>query len=585
MQEFIKKYAKIHELFYRRTFKDKGFKCEICGKELKIFHAGHLKKCGITKEEYIEKYGYPNRFYEMDAVLKMLVSKVYDLYITTTSKWLELPVQTRVYKTIDKRNKDEYLEDLNKNRRLLNSMNIINHFKGVSTLGVFPKWGKSKFLIIDIDSHVGLKTAQKVAKDIKTFYKKFIPEKYIHINFSGNKGYHVTLFFDQFIELKDLYRLYNIVLTEIHADKFEDVFLEMRPTRKGIQGHGVKLPLGANFTNLDDYNNYAFFVDKNFEPVTNEIEYFLSIEKIDGKIIYKILYDYKGKQVSIFPELNHKKDEKQDISNDLDKVKDIKEYREGKQIKGILENGLKEVGTRHYWSFLIAMYLKKEGFSDEETYEKLLAWSKKQCMRGMSKSNLNEIENDLRGIIFKGVFNKKKHYNLSNSNQINGKITVGNTLFEKIELLNSIKLSSSIRRINLQKILFVMEIHGSYYCDDEGHYTMSYDQIRELSNVGSFTTIAKSISELQSLGILIIIKRENKFNEDLWIKEPNIYSIDEVKLQDKDNSFEVDYHLLGSELYFYNCLKEYFGEKKLKKVLSRSVRSRFSQDINNCVVI
>ncbi len=164
----------------------------------------------------------------------------------------------------------------------------------------------------------------------------------------------------------------------------------MRPTTKGEDGYGVKLPMGVNFLNNDNYNNYAFYVDNDFNEIEYGIEYLLNIKKSSSEILREVFNDYKDIKLNYYGKsyIN----EKECHSVDTKSI-DLKNDLKGK-IEYVIKNGLEVSGTRHYWSFLISMYLKELGLHIDDAYNFLLEWNMKQVQNSMSKSISVEIERD-----------------------------------------------------------------------------------------------------------------------------------------------------------------------------------------------
>lgn len=577
-KNILTKYKKIQDLFYRSIFKETGFICQNCGKKLKTFHGNHFKKCGMSKDEYINKFGYPNKYYEKDAILKEVTNKIADLYIVNRNKWLILSGITRSYTT----NETDKIKEQNKNRskderqiEKLTTSQIKAHLEGRNTLGVFPKWNTSKFLVFDIDSYGGLQNAKVVVWYIKWFLKRYFPKNQIHVNFSGNKGYHVTLYFDSFIDIKVLYRLFNIVLNGIQIENFRDVRVEMRPTIKGPEGCGIKLPLGVNFINRDDYNNYAFFADDYFREVECEIEYVLNIEKSSSGIVWEIIDSYKDKDLKEYGEnfLNIDADKE----NDEEVIYQNKNTSMGKEgyskIKYIIENGLEEQGTRHYWSFLIALYYKELGLDKDEAFDHLFEWSKKQIETGMSRSSLVEAVKDINKIIYKSVYGSRRGYYLPNHDTYSKDIFLTKEDMNKFVQINDYGKYHGKMMIHHQKVLFALLVHGKQYRDTDGKFYMTYEQILLLSDLVSRDTVNKCITELDQLGFIEVVLRNNEYDKITGKRNPNVFKINFADDYD-NNSIKVSPNELKDKDCFYRIIYRYFGEKNLHKVFKRSMKHR-----------
>lgn len=564
----VKKYKKIQDLFHKSDRKS-SFKCKRCGQELKTFHSNHLKKCGITKEEYINEYGFPNSSLEKDRILNDVMNKMADLYIVNRNKWLILSGFTKSYITKDSDtikicNKLQGRKEISK----LTNYQVKEHLKGKNTVGVFPVGYNSKFLVFDIDSYIGLVYAEQIANSIRDFLIKYFPEEQVHISYSGNKGYHITLYFSHFVDIKELYKIFNIVLNEINIERYTDVRIEMRPTTKGEYGYGVKLPLGVNFVNNDNYNNYAYYVYDDFNEIEYEIEYVLNIKKSSSEIIRKILSDYKNTKLKDYGEnyINEK-----EVHIKYAKYSNFDINLEGK-VKYIIENGLETMGTRHYWSFIISMYLKESGLNANETYNFLYDWSLKQIENGLSTSSTTDIEKDLRNMIFKGVYSDNKNYSL---HQQKSEYYLTKQDINLLIELNRNAKDTGIPMVNYQKVLFILLLYGRSYCDENGQFNLTYDKIHKHSGFGSRTTVNKCITGLDSMGYIKIISRNAEYDEVRMKKDPNVYQIVNYnKEKDKEIALTITFNEINCEDSFYKVMLKYFGKDNLDEIFTRAIRSK-----------
>lgn len=563
-----KKYKKIEELFIKDSKADLTYKCPVCGKEMKTIHSTHLKKHNLTKEEFVNKYGLPNEFYLKRHILDLIIDKIYSLYITNTDKWVKLSESTLQYSTIEK--KADYFRQFNRG-------DIKRHLDGRDTIGIFPLKNCSKFLIFDVDAYYSQYDAIEIASNIKHVLEGYFPKEEIHITYSGNKGYHVELFFDKLVAIKDLQELFNIVLDEINIEEYAGINVEIRPELKGIDGRGIKLPLGINHKNQMG-NNYCYFIGEDLEPVENEIEYILNIKKSDNSIVDEMIRNYSN--ISLKSDKNGKLNNRDEVKDSIKEIKDnfneinsesINKVVSDCSIAGIknyFDNGLIEIGTRHNISFLIALYLKEQGYDINENQEILLEWSMKQVERGMSNGNNNEIIRDIKNIL-NGVYSRDKNYHLS---RLRKEIYITQDDLNKLEALNMLGKGIGVKVISHQKILYSMIIHAKRYSHENGQFYMTYDQIQEVTDIKSRNSICKCISELGEWGYINIIARNVK-EEGSKKNSPNQYCI-----KFNDNKDEYIYNVCSNKEVdkncFYNMINEVYSKDTIDKVVTRSVKSK-----------
>lgn len=564
-----KKYKKIEELFIQDSKKDLIYNCPVCGKKMKSIHSSHLKTHNLTKEEFINKYGLPNEFYLKRHIVDLIIDKIYSLYITNTDKWVKLSEATLQYYTIEKG--ADYFRKFNRG-------DIKRHLNGRDTIGVFSLKSCSKFLIFDIDAYHSQYDAMEIANNIKHVLAGYFPKEEIHITFSGNKGYHVELFFDKLVAITDLQELFNIVVNEIDIEKYEGVNVEIRPELKGKDGRGIKLPLGINHKN-EMGNNYCYFVDEDLEQVENEVEYILKIKKSDNYIVNEMISDYSSRDLK--PYKNGCLDNVDEVKGEDDETKDI-ESKENTNIsnnveidysrvgiKNYLENGLTQAGTRHNISFLIALYLKAQGHGINESKKILSKWSMEQVQKGMSKGNISEINRDIRGIL-KGVYSIDKKYHLSISKK---EVYITQEDRSKLEALNLLGKELGIKVFSHQKILYAMLIHGKRYSDETGKFYMTYDQIQEITDIKSRNSICKCISELGEWGYIDILERNVK-EKGSKKNVPNVYRIKLNNNEETKDSYKICSNKNICKDCFYNMINKVYSKDTIDKVLTRGVKSK-----------
>lgn len=572
-----KKYKKIEELFIQNAKADLKYNCAICGKEMKTIHSTHLQKHGLTKETFIEEYGLPNEFYFKRHTLDLIIDKIYSLYITNTDKWLSLNSITAEYTTKEKGG--EYFRKFNKG-------DIRAHLKGDNAIGVFPLKYCSKFLIFDIDSYYSIYDAIEIANSIKHILEGYFNKEEIHITYSGNKGYHIELFFDDYVAIKDLQEVFDIVLNEINIENYEGVNVEIRPESQGKDGKGIKLPLGVNHKNANG-NNYCYFVDENFEPIENEIEYLLNIKKSDNSIVKEIIRDYRDRTITSYKNgyMNNKCKLEDDnsilkINENIDSddiiINKIANNYDSVAIENYLNNGLTEMGTRHNITFLIAIYLKELGHDKDDNEKILLKWSLKQIESGFSKGNINEVIRDIKNIL-KGVYDSNKNYRLS---KFKKNIYITREDLNRIEALNTLGKAQGNTVINHQKVLFAMLIHGKRYSNINGEFYMTYAQMQEATGINSETTICKCINQLNEWGYINIVARNVKGESGIK-KAPNIYSL-KFDNKNDENLYKICSNKKLCENCFYNMINKVYCKETIDKVVTRRIKSKVLSISNSC---
>lgn len=117
-------------------------------------------------------------------------------------------------------------------------------------------------------------------------------------------------------------------------------------------------------------------------------------------------------------------------------------------------------------------------------------------------------------------------------------------------------------------------VHAKHYQDINNIFYMTYDQITKISHIKNTKTISNCITDLHELGFIKIVSR-NKWSEVKNKKKPNKYKI---TIEDKQIQSNKAFAICDKEELCKNCMYQMFSyfydDKELKKVVTRSVRTR-----------
>lgn len=449
--------------------------CKICG--LKQATYRHIISHKISYEDYLKHYE-PIKYYR-----KEVIKTFNKLYITVRYKYIEMNCIGE-YRTNIATFKSEYLND-----KILQE-----HLEKKYTIGIFPMPLTSQFLIFDIDS-----LDFNITRAVYEALAKYVLQDKIYISYSGNKGYHISIFFDKQISKKTLNKFYELILLETGFNKS---VVECR----GHSDSGVKLPLGLNFKN-NKSNNFCEFLNYNSVPIGNELDnykYFLDTQQIESSLIYEAtdsfieatevgLAGFTNKEVETIQELKEKTKVFDKYKGDL-KIK-------LKEIETIRNNGIQEKGTRYINTFYIALYNKDILSIDiEANREHLRGWTYNICNRNLYKSNAKTIEYDIISIT-QDIYENDK------------------TLFIKSKEQYKELTTSEAREIlsvneKLKHLYFILFTHCKAYTISKknGQFFMSYKQISMSGFSKNGNTIRKGLKQLEALNKIKIINPKNKDN-------------------------------------------------------------------------
>ncbi|MHA6252765.1 hypothetical protein [Oceanobacillus sp. CAU 1775] len=124
---------------------------------------------------------------------------------------------------------------------------------------------------------------------------------FIATSISGNKGYHIDIYFTKELEYRFIRKIYNATIIELEnltGSKIgiDNNNVELRPS----YNKELKLPLGINFINKNTDTNVCWYADiyNNFKPYKS-FDFVLSINQIDTNFIKN---KEMSKQVNKFTE-------------------------------------------------------------------------------------------------------------------------------------------------------------------------------------------------------------------------------------------------------------------------------------------
>lgn len=460
--------------------------CKICGKSYKRLSA-HVKAHGITWRQYLEQYE------PLQAEIETLTDILDDLYITVRSKILTQTKQG--YFTTD------ITSPLSRRKYPLGRSDLRKHLEGKHTLGTyFPEY-TSKVLGLDIDLPKSDSKARMALRVLYHSVTNYLPSDSLIMSHSGNKGYHLDIFFAEPVKKDKLQMFYEMILQEIN---YTTSVIEARGT--GDQGY--KLPLGYH----QRTGAYCYLTDQDGDqiPREDEISTLKSVRKADPALIDEAIKDIKiQKQV------------KQEQELILTEIKPLKAYSDPSGlIRKIEREGITEAGTRHNTARNLAHFYKMQGLDQAEIEDKLLAWHKTLDKRFFS-STWAEIEKDC----------KELAYNAANYEGF--KYISKRPVITKPEVMQALEL----KRKPLRRLYYTLLIHAKTYADKEtGIFYMTYQQISEALN-GEVTTVnrghyRKQLNKLEQAGLLEVV-RSNTLDpaSEEGKKLPNQYRLINANLE------------------------------------------------------
>ena len=214
---------------------------------------------------------------------------------------------------------------------------LVSHIEGRYAVAVFAGEKATRFLSVDVDAG-GKKAVRQV---VDAFIELGIPAEKIYVSMSGQKGYHVDMFFNPWIYNTKAKNLYDLMIWKTGLDPKK---VEFRPTHT----QAIKLPLGIHAKT----GKRCWFLDREtLEP----IEDMTVIERIEfiesDEVLALIKAWHKRRWNELYAEM---------ICNDTGRDRSIQheiifngEYFESKR--------LTKCGTRHDVMIRIAYDMRTYG--------------------------------------------------------------------------------------------------------------------------------------------------------------------------------------------------------------------------------
>lgn len=406
----------------------------------------------------------------------------------------------------------------------LHDNRLINHVKGSETIGIFSGQIYSKVLIFDVDTKENAEIdARHLINVLENDFN--INREYINVVFSGNKGYHVTLYFDDVVGLK---LLYNFYLKVIEIAGFTTEQVELRPLHK----QGVKLPLGIH----KKTNKRCWFVDNQIFKHIRSFKYIFNVKVLDANNFVleqtQLLLDditflndeQKIDLAKIDSVINLSTEDKLYYSNNLNQ---ILEYQT-----------LLKANTRNSATLFLAMFLKNaKGLSERETVDIItdIMINTKRTKKDFIESSENSIKTKTKAVV-KCVY--KHNYKISTK--------INDVYFTKDEILHLL----SIEKWNAKLLFFVHLVQSKRYISDDATYYISYNQMLDML-AGTFTSrqaVSNQIKYLVQKGYLEVVTK-GYYNSNTEVSCATTYKIahtfkesdEKILIGNNERQFKLDF--------------------------------------------
>lgn len=474
--------------------------CQICKKSFKRL-GNHVKAHGLTFDQYLAEHD------PAEHELREKIRLLDDLYITTRQKILK-QFPEKGYRTIHIVPKHEQGEKAVRHWPL-NQDDLREHLAGQNTLGVFFLPYSSKFIGFDIDipptgEPQGKSKAIKALQGLFYHLTEFVPPESILCSFSGNKGYHVDVFFDQLVSKDKLAHFYTMILDQTGYTESE---IEVRGT--GEQGY--KLPLGYHQV-TGGYCNLVTGYGEDIPP-ENELSTLQAIIKADPSLIEDATADYTQPT----PEV---------IIRELKEIMSINPLEvtnPTRRIARIEREGIQKAGTRHDTARELANLYAVQGLNQAHIEEKLLQWHK-TLDKQFYTSTAEQIEADCKQLAENAVKTGCLLYRFRTP------------IITKEEILKALTIRGKPRR----RLYYAFLIHAKTFADREtGEFYFTYEQIGEALSKTAETVnrghLRQQILRMADQGLIEpvrmgVIDPDSRRRTGTPRHYPNLYKLPQIEL-------------------------------------------------------
>lgn len=366
------------------------------------------------------------------------------------------------------------------NKKLTDTQ-ILNHIRKTDTIGIFGGKYTSKFMIFDIDMKDKSEIERQfTVKIIKSELQEIgIAPQFIHAIYSGNKGYHLLLLFDELMSTSYIESLYEYVLFKTKLSKKQ---IELR----GKNNLGVKLPLSYHKVT----GNVCYFVDDKFKEITNR-NYIKNLNQYSSDIFIDIVRDVE-KEMKAQKQLEFKKTQLDDNYKQPDCFREYydKEFTNEKA-KFLEGNGLQYKSSRHSSLLKLGIYYHTQGYCHNEIIDLLIEWMSNQDKTKYTtkwKDCIKDIQKITEWIVEKDVYFIDRKVNIE-------------VYDEEIEKIMDLK------RFTQQNMMYAMLVHSKRFASKTGVFFMSAKQIVDATCIKSDKTCRAIAKELEQLGYIEIVRQ------------------------------------------------------------------------------
>ena len=286
----------------------------------------------------------------MDEKIIRVAHELYDLYCYRTDKFAFMMSNGDTVR--------------NKPGSRIDEEKFCNHVNGGFTLSVIAGSRDTKFMCFDVDT-----TDLEVVRTIVSTIEEFgVPYENINVSTSGNKGYHIEIFFSSPVYNTEAKNFFDVIMM---FSGLTDAKVEFMPTASRT----IKVPLGINHKT----GNRCWYLDTETLTPIEDIDAVFGINKIDHDLFCELVHAAnKRRWYKYFNELKHRENE--DITCE-------RKWKMNKKSEPVMT----EQGQRNKYMVDIATYERSRGSDYITIYSKLMDWCERQ-----DQNLINSTEQEVR---------------------------------------------------------------------------------------------------------------------------------------------------------------------------------------------
>lgn len=373
-------------------------------------------------------------------------------------------------------------------------------------IAIFAGPKTSRFVCFDVDD--GKKDT--VINVVNTLAILGFPREHVHVSYSGGKGYHVEMFFDQLVSTARLKNLYTMIL---ELTGFTARQIEFRPTH----GSAIKLPLSVHART----GNMCWFADRDTLELIERYDYLFEIQQIPAALLNHIVPVMKKQQSPGQQDGPHSASSKHSDSVERPATDHTN-----------ADYDVQTTGTRHNLMRNIAVHLRLTGKSRASCEEALLQWYEQQDQT-LINSSRGEVLTDIQELL-DWVFSDR--FKLQYSKKA-----------ERIRLTaTDMKLVTSATSRSTRRVLFLLLVRSI-----AGQNAISISEIAVATELNRKTAY-KAIIKLRDQNLLQYESGSRVLtNEGYYASERNRYKVPHY--MGRRNEAHIELNLADVMKHFDDC--------------------------------